>query len=158
MMNDFVDMVCVGEGEYPLLELVETMERGETNHSIGSIWFKENGKIIKNEIRNTVTDLDELPMPAKDLYYSKSTHFSKCYYIMASRGCAYSCSFCFHSYMRELTRDKGKYLRFRSVDKVISELKMAKEKYNIKSIRFFDDSLGSKFSWLEEFSIKYPKS
>ncbi|MBU1996372.1 MAG: B12-binding domain-containing radical SAM protein [Candidatus Omnitrophica bacterium] len=155
LKNNFVDMVCLGEGEYPLLDIAESMKNGELDYSIKNIWFKKDGKIIKNEMRPLIKDLDQLPMPLKDLYYSKGSHFSTSYYIMASRGCVYSCSYCCHSYLKTLYKGGGPYFRQRSVDNVVKELLIAKEKYKIKHIRFFDDSLGVNIKWLEEFSNKY---
>src|SRR3989338_10901652 len=32
--NDFVDMVCVGEGEYPMLELADSMQKGKIDYGI----------------------------------------------------------------------------------------------------------------------------
>jgi radical SAM superfamily enzyme YgiQ (UPF0313 family) len=155
--NDFVDMVCVGEGEYPMLELANSLERGKIDYSIQNLWFKKDGQIIQNPIRPLVEDLDSLPMPDKDLYYSASPHFSQCYYIMASRGCAYSCSYCCNSYLRKLYKDKGAYLRQRSVENVMLELRKAKARYRFRYIRFFDDSLGFDIRWLQEFCQQYKK-
>ncbi len=124
--NDFVDMLCVGEGEYPMLELANSMEKGKIDYSIKNIWFKKDGQVIQNEIRPLIQDLDSLPMPDKELYYSASPHFSQCYYIMTSRGCQYNCSYCCHSYLKKLYKDKGRYLRYRSIDNIIKELLQAK--------------------------------
>ncbi|MBU2222351.1 MAG: B12-binding domain-containing radical SAM protein, partial [Candidatus Omnitrophica bacterium] len=156
--NDFVDMVCVGEGEYPMLELANSLEKGEIDYSIKNIWFKKDGKIIQNEIRHLIEDLDSLPMPDKELYYSASPHFSQCYYIMTSRGCQYNCSYCCHSYLKGLYKDKGRYIRSRSVKNVIRELNIAKQKYSFRNIRFFDESLGSNNEWLRGFSTEYKRS
>ena len=153
--NDFVDMVCVGEGEYPMLELANSLQKGSIDRSIKNIWFKHNGNIIQNEVRPLIEDLDSLPMPDKDLYYSASPHFSQCYYIMASRGCAYVCSYCCSSYLHELYRDKGKVVRQRSVKSVIEELAVAKCKYNMKTVFFIDDCFVHDIKWLEEFSREY---
>ncbi len=150
-----VDMVCVGEGEHAFLELVESMQKGQVDYAIKNIWFKKDGNIIRNELRSLVEDLDALPMPDKDLYYSVSPHFSECYYIMTSRGCAYACSYCCHSFLRPLYQGKGRYLRQRSVERVIEELVVAKDKYKIKHVRFFDDSLGANMKWLAEFAVQY---
>ncbi|HPN57447.1 MAG TPA: cobalamin-dependent protein, partial [Candidatus Omnitrophota bacterium] len=48
ILNDSVDILCVGEGEYPMLELADSMSRGRMDMSIKNLWFKTNGKIIKN--------------------------------------------------------------------------------------------------------------
>lgn len=154
--NDFVDMVCVGEGEYPVLELANSMKKGSIDYSIKNIWFKRNGQIIQNEVRPLIEDLDSLPMPDKDLFYSASPHFSQCYYIMTSRGCTYSCSYCCHSYLKKIYKNKGTYLRRRSVENVIQELKIAKERYGIDMLRFHDDDLlSSNIGWFEEFAHRY---
>lgn len=153
--NPHVDMVCVGEGEYPILELANSLASGKSDHSIRNIWFKKSGEIIKNDIRPLIEDLDSLPFPDKDLYFSESPHFSKSYYIAASRGCPHSCTYCCNSYYKTLYKDKGKYVRLRSVNNVIAELKQAKEKYNIKPIFFLDDCFGYNIDWLKEFSAKY---
>ena len=155
--NDFVDMVCVGEGEYPILELANSMEKGLIDYSIKNIWFKRNGSIIQNEVRPLIEDLDSLPMADKELYYSASPHFSQCYYIMASRGCALSCSYCCHSYLKKIYNGRGTYLRVRSVSNVIEELRQAKSRYNIKFIRFWDDHFPIDIKWLNEFKYRYKK-
>ncbi len=156
--NDFVDMVCVGEGEYPMLELAESMSRGRMDYSIKNIWFKKDGEVIRNEVRPLVQDLDSLPFPDKGIFYSQGRHFSSCYYIMAGRGCRYSCSYCCHSFLRTLYKENAKdYLRLRSPDNVIEELKSAKEKYRIKHVRFFDESLAADKEWLKQFCGLYSK-
>jgi radical SAM superfamily enzyme YgiQ (UPF0313 family) len=72
--NEFIDFVVVGEGEYPLLELVECLEEGKKNYYIKNIWFKKNGRVIRNKLRQLINDLDKLPFPDKDLYYSKLSY------------------------------------------------------------------------------------
>jgi radical SAM superfamily enzyme YgiQ (UPF0313 family) len=37
-------MICVGEGEIPMLELVDRMKEGEPYYDVRGIWFKNNGK------------------------------------------------------------------------------------------------------------------
>jgi len=156
--NYFVDMVCVGEGEYPMLELANSMAKGQVDYSIKNIWFKRNGQIIQNEVRPLIGDLDSLPMPDKDLYYLDSPNFIKnLYFINIGRGCLQRCSYCCHSFLKKLYANKGKYLRHRTVDNVIKELLIAKNNYKIKLIRFWDDHFFSNFSteWRNEFRIKY---
>jgi len=66
--NDFVDIVCVGEGEFPMLELVNSIEKGRIDYSIKNLWFKKDGKIVKNELRPLIADLDKLLFPDQELY------------------------------------------------------------------------------------------
>ncbi len=155
--NDFIDMICLGEGEYPMLELADSMQKGKIDYSIKNIWFKKEGKVIRNEIRSFIEDLDALPFPDKELFYLKYKHYSETYYIMSSRGCFFSCSYCCHSYFKKLYKGKGNYFRLRSVNNVIEELKFAKEKYHTRYVMFFDDNFGADEIWLRDFSSQYSK-
>lgn len=158
MQNDFVDMVCIGEGEFPMLELANSMDQGRIDHSIRNIWFKNNGNIIKNKVRPLIKDLDVLPFADKDIFHQASPHFLQCYYIMASRGCPNACSYCCHSYLKKMYDVKEKYLRFRAVDNVIKELVLSKSKYDMKIVRFHDDDLmAASKQWLKSFSEFYVK-
>ena len=60
---EHADMVCVGDGEEAVLELVNRMEKGDSYHDVRNIWVKKNGGIIKNQPRNLSRDLDVYPKP-----------------------------------------------------------------------------------------------
>lgn len=149
-----VDFLCIGEGEYPLLELANSLDSGGIDYSIKNIWFKKNGNIIKNEVRFLIEDLDTLPFLDKEIFYNKYKAFSANYMTMTSRGCPYSCTYCCNDVWHGLYKG-GKYLRRRSVDNVIEELFLMKNKYRIKRINFFDDVFVLDNKWLKEFSAKY---
>lgn len=155
--NESIDMVCVGEGEYAMLELVNSMEKGQVDYAIKNIWFKKNGNVIRNEVRPLIEDLDALPIPDKELYYSANPHLSEFYYIITRRGCVNSCSYCCHSCLRRIYVDKGQYSRQRSIDNIIEELVNAKNKYKIRLVRFWDDDfiVGRDRDWFKEFTRKY---
>jgi anaerobic magnesium-protoporphyrin IX monomethyl ester cyclase len=57
-----VDMICMGEGEEPLLELMERMKKGNDYFDTRNIWFKKDGRIIKNQLRPLNQWLDSLPI------------------------------------------------------------------------------------------------
>ena len=61
IQNDNIDFVCIGEGEYPLLEL---LENGFDDREIQNVWSKER----KTSIRPLISDLDTLPFPDYDLF------------------------------------------------------------------------------------------
>ena len=50
-----------------------------------------------------------------------------------------------------------KYVRRRSVDNVIEELKIVKEKYDLKIAIFEDDTFNLSRKWLKEFCEKFSK-
>ena len=157
IQKDCVDMVCVGEGELPMLELVNSLERGQADYAIENIWFKKSdGQIVRNDIRPLMEDLDALPLPDKDLFYASSSYYTKSYVTMISRGCPHSCSYCTMSYLHDLYHGKGKRIRHRSVRSVIAEITGIIEKHkHIKRIMFPDNCFGADISWLREFSREY---
>lgn len=154
--NDFVDYLVVGEGEYALRELVNSLESGKIDHSIKNIWSKKGKKVVKNQLRPLIQDLDELPFPDKDIFYNKFPMFQSIYSILTSRGCQFQCTFCCSPYVRRLYENDKNFIRRRSVDHVMEELEIAKKKYGkIEIVDFEDDIFTSDEPWLEEFSKKY---
>ncbi len=59
----YVDYLCIGEGEYPVLELMNALERDSDPSTIKNLWAKKGDAVIKNEMRDLIQDLDSLPMP-----------------------------------------------------------------------------------------------
>jgi len=153
--NDFVDYVCVGEGDLALVELADALEQDKPVDTILNIWSKKNRQVIRNPVRRLIVDLDSLPFPDKDIFYNEYLNFRQIYTISTSRGCPHACSYCHNSFARKLYQDKGPYLRRRSVDNVITELVEAKQKYKIKKIYFLDEIFIYDLNWLKDFSLKY---
>lgn len=151
-----VDAICIGEGENALLELVTKLENKEDYSKIENLWIKKDGKIIKNEIRPLISDLDTIPFPDYNLL-SKYPFYKNhgTYYIMTSRGCPYNCPYCINHFYRQLYNGKGKYVRKRSIANVIEELLIFKNTYKAKLIIFNDDIFTLDKNWLYEFSTEY---
>lgn len=154
----YADIVCVGEGEYALAELMEKMEKGQEYHDVMNLWFSDNGK--RNGLRPVIKDLDSLPffdfslknhyihhqdkdeiLPMSDALLERylprladmDGHLQVAYRSMSSRGCPHRCSYCASSAQSKLRR--------RSVDNMIDELVEVKKRFPfIKLINFFDDT------------------
>lgn len=101
LANSFVDFVIRGEGEKTLLELCRALENGWDFSSIKGLGAKQQGKIILNEEREFIEDLDSLPFPAYDLLpldkYFIGNNFGdrrKAVSLIVSRGCTGRCYFC----------------------------------------------------------------
>ncbi|MBI4846241.1 MAG: B12-binding domain-containing radical SAM protein [Candidatus Omnitrophica bacterium] len=156
LKNNFVDMVCIGEGELALLDVVEKLEKSSWPYNVLNIWTKDGQKIIKNKIRPLIDDLGKLPYPDKTVFYEVSPYFKTAYFTIASRGCLYKCSYCCHSYLREIYPETC-YYRIRSVENLIGELECYRVKDKYKVIRFVDDIFPSDKKWLSEFSKVYSK-
>ncbi len=162
MENPFIDYVIRGEGEYPLLELVDSLERGAPDLRIANLWARSNGHIVRNPMRPLLARLDDLPYPDKDLFSTIGPPFDVAHMTMAARGCTYACTFCGNNPLRKAYFGAQNildpsYLRFRSVDNVVSELAHFKKTHGITVVRFNDDDLACDEEWLGEFSMKYAR-
>jgi radical SAM superfamily enzyme YgiQ (UPF0313 family) len=151
-----INMICLGEGEYSILELADKIERGEEIKDIKNIWIKTKNSIHRNELRPLIEDLDELPFPDREIY-KKYNYFRKNPYeiFSASRGCPFNCSFCYNHAKLKLYLGKGKYVRWRSVKNIIEEIKLVNEKIKVKAVMFIDDTFNLNNKWAISFLEEY---
>ncbi|MFC1790651.1 B12-binding domain-containing radical SAM protein [Patescibacteria group bacterium] len=156
--KDSIDIVCVGEGEEALLELLESLEAKKVRTDIANLWFKKGKRVLRNPCRPLVADLDKLPFPDKEIFYRIYPKFIRDDYSAASsRGCPFACTYCGNNVLRKTYQGLGKYLRRRSPKNMVDELVWAKEKFSIKKITFIDDVFGYDYQWLKEFAADYKK-
>ncbi|MFX0021931.1 MAG: B12-binding domain-containing radical SAM protein [Candidatus Hermodarchaeota archaeon] len=113
--SDF-DIVVRGEGEGTLIEIVRAIKEEWNLDNIKGISYKKDGKIIKNESRIFINDLDKLPFPARHLVpiNKYGTHAIT---IMTSRGCPFGCAFC------QVPGKDGLKWRYRSATNILEEIK-----------------------------------
>ncbi|MDY2745482.1 MAG: radical SAM protein [Methanosphaera sp.] len=143
LQDESVDMVIRGEGEYILLDLVDTLENDGNLREVKGIVYQEedekgNKSTIINEIAHPEPDLDKIPFPAFDLLpmdkyrlLDMDTHMTT---MITSRGCPMQCSFCSSAAMH------GKFVRERSVKNIVDEIEFLTTHYDIDTIAFMDDT------------------
>src|SRR5216117_2424202 len=154
--NPHVDMVCIGEGETALLELVRRMERGEDYTTIPTIWVKKNGVVHRNEMGELENDLDRFPFPEKQLWWEYGC-FKDNLEIFTGRGCPFKCTFCNIHYQREIFKGKGDFLRKRSIPNVMAEFKQNLARYDVSFVSIHDDNFTTDPHRVEEFCEVYRK-
>ena len=153
-----IDGVCIGEGEYAFLELLNKYQAKKSIKDVKNWWIKEDGKIFRNSVRNLIDDLDQLPFPDYKLYKHDFPPDSRFKYVLTSRGCPYHCSYCSLPLYRELYQGKGKILRKRSVENVIEEISEISVISPTDYISFVDDLFPlTDREWLEDFARRYTK-
>ena len=163
------DILCVGEGEGALSDLVRALSTGENYRHIANLWTKDKGLIYKNPMRPLVQELDAIPFPAyaRASFYFIGSDKITCQdpmvsdpilAIMPARGCPFRCAFCVNSLLHPMFKHLGPFSRRRSVGNVIAELKevlrIAGNKK--KMVEFHDENFGTDESWLIEFESRYP--
>lgn len=178
------DAVILGEGERPLLELVQRLEQGEDYSDIANLCCKKEGRMVRNPIRPLIEDLDSLPyfdyqfenhyvldldeQAISELDYelykeraprfpNRTGQFLPTYKAMITRGCPHSCNYCGNSYLRNLYHGGGRYFRRRSNESMIEELvQMRKHLDFIRYIKFQDDNFfATSLENIQEFAAMY---
>lgn len=148
-VNSVFDAVCIAEGEYPLLELSQQLQAGRQPDGIRNLWLKRpNGSIQRNATRPFLEDLDALPFPDHEMWLPWIHHtFPQYPNILLGRGCPYLCTYCCNHALRRLA--PGKYVRFRSPDNVVREIRFVLEKYPCDAPLFFleVETIGVFKSW-----------
>ncbi|NPV06557.1 MAG: B12-binding domain-containing radical SAM protein [Anaerolineae bacterium] len=157
-----VDGLCVGEGEYATLELMDALEASAPFHGLRNWLFKTDSGVIRNPLRPLLTseELDQLPFADRELLYAAHppSRENRIRPFITGRGCPYNCSFCFNRAYSELYEGQGHSapLRRRSVNSVVREVKQVASRHELAFITFMDDTFIVQRRWLEEFSRVYP--
>lgn len=150
-----VDILIRGEGEDAMLDVLNCIDakRSLERENIPNTSIKtKDGIIIHNPLRNLRDDLDSCPFPDRHLYDALDGRIDRTVRsVISSRGCPFSCTFCFNDSARQMYDGKGRYVRIRSIDRVIEECLELKRETNAKVIFFMDDVFGINKKWLYEF-------
>jgi len=153
-----INLLCIGEGESPLADVLERMHNSTDLASIPNIWAKnDQGRVFANEPRLLVKDLDTIPFPDRSILPFQEI-VDSCNtepVIMASRGCPYNCTFCSNSAYKAIYKGKGTWLRQRSPENVIEEIREMNNTYKINTLNFYDECFGYNRKWIKTFCELY---
>ncbi len=151
------DTVILGEGERTIVELLNTLKNKENFSQIKGIAFKDGDKVIINDRRPLIKDIDSILFPAYELFpiehyrLLRRPNCSKADFVfpmLSGRGCTFKCNFCYRM-------DKG--FRPRSSEHIIEEIKFLKANYGITYIVFTDELLMSSCNRIMELCNDFIK-
>jgi len=154
----YIDACIRGEGENTLLEVAEKIEKRKGFEDIRGVTYRDNGRIIKNDDRPLIENIDILPFPNRGLlgnveYKNKveglDLSIGKFSSMASSRGCAFKCSFCSSSMFW------GKW-RPRSPKNIIQELSFLEEQ-GYTNLLWVDDNFTLNEKRLMELSVLVKK-
>lgn len=135
LLNTSLDIVVIGEGDFALLEILESEDLSLVN---GVCYKNENGDIIRNPVRGYIQDLDILPFPAWKLFGIEKYRTTDLLarknpvgWLETSRGCIYGCVYCSKNV-------HGRTFRTKSAQRVLSEIEFMLES-GFQEIHIADD-------------------
>jgi anaerobic magnesium-protoporphyrin IX monomethyl ester cyclase len=146
-----IDAFCIGEGETALIDYINSSFQGS-----------------KNIVRSTderptsfypLVDLDLLPVCDRSTVYDcngllKNTQSKQ---FFSGRGCPYECTYCFNHLYKKMFKQCGSYIRKKSVDHLMEEIKRVRDHYPLNLCVFNDDTFILNKKWLAEFAERMPK-
>lgn len=126
----FVDMILRGEAEQTLPRLIAELSCGTAAYDVPGLTYRRQGRVVRNCDAPLVSDLNRLPVPAYHLF---PDGIGDAPAIDVGRGCPFACTFCSTSgYWQRRFRTK-------SIDRIIQEMWMLKEKYGATNFTLMHD-------------------
>jgi len=138
LSQDDVDFAIRGDGERPLLSLVQTLGSASPDLSkVPGLAYKDRGQIIANDVY-IERDLATLPFPDWSFLplrsYSRADALSPLATMISARGCPYHCGFCYRS-------PESVHMRFRDPIAVVDEMEALVKDWGVREIVFCNDTL-----------------
>lgn len=152
-----VDFILIGEAERTLQELLNNLEHnsGVNAEQIPGVAYRDRNRgVVRGPQRKVLRDLDELPMPARDLvdieHYRRLWHKHHGYFslnIATTRGCPFHCNWCAKPLY-------GQIYSSHSPARIAAEVQQLQQTWAPDHIWMCDDIFGLKPGWIEEFATE----
>jgi len=150
-----IDAVILGEGDLIIGEVAKKLKEGTDLSGTPNIQTKD----YKSTDMRVVSDLNVLPFADREIIKDIAPYkYIRMRSFFATRGCPYSCAYCFNSAYNAMFKGCGSIVRRRSVENIISEIEEVKNNYPMDFLRFGDDVFAMKYDdWVIDFCKQYKK-
>ena len=147
LAESHLDAVFVGEADYSFADVCD----GQAFADVPGLWYRDGDEFRSTGLRTPIENLDDLPMPAWDLYeisdYNKMSRLLSRRRPVAmaefSRGCVFKCDFC----ASKITMALG--YRKKSPERCAAEVKYMHE-LGFREFLLADDIFTSDQRWARE--------
>lgn len=144
-----VDLICVGEAESIILDIIEGIKRQQLR-DIPGIAYRNGASIVKNASAALIQELDSLPMPNYHLVpNAQNLSFS----MEISRGCPYRCVFCATSKFWQAK------FRLKSIGRICREIASI-QSFSLRkpaNIDFIDDNFTTNYAFTHQLCAEIQK-
>lgn len=136
--EDYIDYVVISEGEITIVELTEKIRQQQELSEVLGIGYKKRGQVKINPWRPFITNLDDYRVDWSLVDLEKFIFplgkYKRTIAYKASRGCPFNCAFCYNNLF-----NKNRW-RVWSIGTVVEDILFLKDKYQIDSVKFYDDN------------------
>jgi len=148
-----IDAICIGEGEDAAVAYANAIEAGIHPSQIPGMWIKilrgnqhrdsiplhildahpavsspvAEYDIDRSPLAQFKSNLDDLPMINLLHWERWVDETDRTFRVVIGRGCPFGCTYCSNHALRDLT--EGKYVRFRSPEKIVQEIDWIVEQF-----------------------------
>lgn len=159
VLESDADLAVVGDAEDTLLEVAARIEGGGFPDGVPGLAHRRHGGVTRTARRTPRPDLDSLPLPDRELYWSRYPALRAFPWkrFLASRGCVYACTYCYQPILRRAHGEPRDWLRIKSVSRVIAEVRDVAARAPLTHVHFGDDLFGARLPWLEELAERFPR-
>lgn len=166
LRSGLFDWIIRGEAEDAILEFMDSLEAGEVDTTIDNLAYLDGGDLetapyVENPLRPYEQDLDRYGMADKELFWHLGWPFHIAHMSEWRRGCPWGCTFCGNNYYRRIYFPDRKdymftrmFLRSRTPDDVLAELRHVKATYDPPLMRINDDDICADEEFLRELAEK----
>ncbi len=138
LQENYIDYVVVGEGEITIVELAKALKNNDNLDMIAGLGHKKNGRIVINQIREFIKNLDDYRLDFSlidvNKYLFKLKTAKRAIAYKTSRGCTFNCAFCYNRVF-----NRGQW-RAWSIGTVLEDIDFLKKNYGVDAIKFYDDN------------------
>ena len=166
------DVVCVGEGEGMIVDLVSRLETGADWRKVLNAAYLEQGILKRNPLRPLTTNMDALPLldfSCSDEFHLQNGKLARVAAtsaftreeipFIASRGCVFHCSYCCNARLKQVYEGTGSYVRKHSVSEAVRRIATLHTLHFPKGKYVFfvdDDFLDRTTAELQQFATTFP--
>lgn len=166
LLHPGVDAVCVGEGERPLLELVQCYD-GTNRRSLpplSGLVYQGNDLSDLSGKRWMVENLEDYPYIDYSLFDAAGAESLSeksmgilsvggiySLQLITGRGCPYRCTYCGNSALIEYYGGVKKFLRRYSPEAAVKNIRSITMRFRPQFIEFMDETFTLNKRWVEEF-------
>ena len=153
------DFGIISEGEDTILELINCVKTNNDLREVAGVIYYNDSELVRTKKRVPIKNLDSIPFPDYEgfgfdeyleyipcnlNYFNNTVDLPRTYAFLGSRGCAFNCTFCWHS----------ENYRWRSIDNIMQEMRHVVKRYKINNLNIVDDCFSIKQERVYEFCEK----